>query len=44
MNDIYYTGVIIVAFAIGSAIGAAAGWFFFGGGLIVAGAVKALDE
>lgn len=40
MNDTFYTGVIIFAFAFGSAAGAAAGWGFFGLMLMFGGLVS----
>lgn len=40
MNDTFYAGVIIFAFAFGSVAGAAAGWGFFGLMLMFGGMVR----
>lgn len=44
MNDTFWTGVIIFSFAFGCVAGAAAGWAFFGGMLMIGGVVSSVNE
>jgi uncharacterized membrane-anchored protein len=44
MTDVFYSGAIIFAFALGSTFGAAFGWGFFGVALMFADFIRHLNE